>query len=96
MRPKIAERNWRGPARPVAHAWIKNHWIMSHRIGSQDQQILDADWSAAAVDAPSVPCDSIVAGGADPPPGRRGAEEGWENEGGATEPPVLVLCRDSF
>ncbi len=91
MKPRIPERNWRQAIGRVAHASSKNHWINSHRLGSHLQQTPDASWAAAAIDAAYVPLPPATAAARVGPARRqRAAENDWENEGGATQPPVLA------
>jgi hypothetical protein len=92
MTTKIPERNWRLARGRVLHAWSKNHWIISHRLGPQGRQTQDASWAAAAVvDAPYVPrSPATAAAHVGPTRRQRAAENEWENEGGATQPRTLL------
>lgn len=86
MKPRILERNWREAAGHVAHAWIKNPWIISRRMGSQEQQTRDVGWGNAAVETPGVPSEPTACTGSTRR--QQAAESNWENEGGATKLPV--------
>jgi hypothetical protein len=92
MKSRISGSNWRLALGRVPYVWSKNHWIISHRLGPQIQ---DAAWAAAAIDAhyhcvPDVPRSPATAVARVGPTRRqRAAENDWENEGGATQPPAL-------
>jgi hypothetical protein len=77
----------------IPYAWSKNDWIISNRLGPQGQQTQDAAWAAAAVDAlyiPRPPTTSTSAARVGPARRQRAAENEWENEGGATQPPMRL------
>lgn len=82
MATRILERNWRQTSGRVAHAWTKNHWIVSHRLGSQGQQTQDIGWSRAGVGGPLASFRSVAGAGIEPPRPTRAAESDWDNESG--------------
>jgi hypothetical protein len=92
MKSRTPERNWRLALGRVPHAWSRNHWLLSHRLGPQTQ---DAGWVAAGEahyhyvpDVPRLPATAVARVG--PTRRQRAAENDWENEGGATQPPALA------
>jgi hypothetical protein len=92
MKSRIPDRNWGLAFGRVPHAWSRNHWMVSRRSGPQGQQTQDAAWMPAA-DAhyqyvPGAPATAAAHVG--PARRQRAAENNWENEGGATQPPALA------
>jgi hypothetical protein len=82
MKLSVPERLWRQATGRVAHAWTRNHWIISHRRGSQVQPAQDASWAEAAVVTSAVnllPSTAVARVG--PARRQRAAESEWAWQG---------------
>jgi len=78
MKPRIAENDWRQASGRVAYAWHKNPWIVSHLLGPQAQQTLDAGCALAVVDvAQALP---LATAGSPSRPRQPVGEGVWETQ----------------
>lgn len=81
-------RSWRRAGVRVAQAWTRNHWILSHRLGSQARQAQDSRSEAAIEHVPPGPLQPTVAAAASAEARRARDESAWEAEAGSARPTV--------